>query len=158
MPNCCPSAESQYEIISKDLGLAMIYRVMDQPEQARRHFELAERVLAARVADKPEAGNVVAAHAVALAGAGRADEAKAAIRRSFELYPVNKDRWIATWRLYNQAVIEMMSGSSSAAVATLSGLMDRQTDVVSTAILASSPVFAQLRGRDDYQALLAAHD
>ncbi|MDO9693706.1 MAG: protein kinase [Candidatus Latescibacteria bacterium] len=155
LPECM---ESQYEIISRDLGLAMVYRVMDQPEQARRHFELAERVLSVREAEMPEAGNVVAAHAVALAGAGRADEAAAGIRRSFDLYPVNKDPWIATWRLYDQAVIEMMSGSSAAAVATLSGLMDRQTDVISPAILASSPVFAQLRGRGDYQALLAAHD
>ncbi len=153
LPEC---VESQYEIISRELSLAMIYRAMDDPEQARRHFALAERILAARMAEKPEAGNVVAAHAVALAGIGRADEAMAGIRRSFALYPVNKDRWIATWRQYDQVVIEMMVGRAEAAVANLGELMTRQTDVVSPALLASSPVFDPLRGREDFKRLVAA--
>jgi serine/threonine protein kinase/tetratricopeptide (TPR) repeat protein len=153
LPEC---VESQYCVISRDLALALVYRVMDRPEQAHRHFEQAERILAARVAAKPEASNLVAAHAVALAGVGRADEARAAIARSFELYPASKDRWIETWRLYDQVLVEMLSDRAAAAVATLADLAKRQTDVISPAILDSSPVFDALRGRSDFQKLLGA--
>jgi hypothetical protein len=92
---------------------------------------------------------------VALAGAGRTVEGLAAIQRALTLYPASKDRWIATWRRYDQAVIEMLAVRPESAVATLSDLMTRLTDVVSPAILASSPVFDPLREREDFKRLLA---
>ncbi|MBK9304197.1 MAG: hypothetical protein IPM94_10000 [bacterium] len=134
----------------------MIYRVMDQPEQARRHFD-AERVpggARGRQARSRQRGGGARGGPGRRRAGGRGEGRDPALLRTLSR---QQDRWIATWRLYDQAVIEMMSGSSAAAVATLSGLMDRQTDVVSPAILASSPVFAQLRGRGDFQALLAEH-
>jgi tetratricopeptide (TPR) repeat protein len=154
LPEC---AESQYVTVCRDLAMATAYRAMDRPEQAREHFVRAEALLAAQVAAKPDAGNLVAAHAVALAGAGRGDEALAAIERSFALFPASKDRWIATWRQYDRVVIELLLARPDAAVATLADLMQRQTDIVSPAILAGSPVFDALRGREDFRALIARH-
>ena len=147
--------EAQYVASSQDLAAGLVHRAMDRPDLARRDFTRAEAVFAAKVAENPEAGNRRAAHAVALAGMGRHEEALAEIQRSFELFPASKDPWIATWRLRDLVFIQILSGQPEAAVQTLADLLARQTDVISAAILRNSPYFDDLRDRDDFQRLLA---
>jgi serine/threonine-protein kinase len=146
--------ESQYETISRHLALARLHQAMDMPDRARGDFERAEAHLSAKLAEKPEAGNLVAARAIALAGLGRGDEALAEIERAFALYPAAKDRWIQSWRVYDLAYIQMLVGRPGEAVETIGGLMKRQTDAISPSILRMSPDFDPLRGRADFQALL----
>ncbi len=152
LPEVLPT---QYQVTSRDMAAGLAHRAMDRPEVAREDFTRAEAILAAEMQENPEAGNLLAAHAVALAGMGRHDEALAEIRRSFELYPASKDPWIATWRLWDLAYVQMLAGDHEGAVATLSELMSHQTDVISPAILRGSPHFDDLRGREDFEALLA---
>jgi TolB-like protein/Flp pilus assembly protein TadD len=147
---------TQYQTTSRDLAAGMTYRAMDRHEQARESFARAEAVFAVKVAEHPEAGNLRAARALALAGVGRHDEARAEIQRSFALYPASKDPWIMTWRRWDLAIVQLLAGEHEAAVQTLAELMTRQTDVVSPAILRHSPLLDDLRGREDFQALLAA--
>ena len=147
--------EAQYEAISQDLALGKIHLAMGQTDLAKEDFTRAEFAIGEKLKEKPGAGSLVAGHAVALAGMGRGDEALIEIDRSMKLFPASKDPWILTWRLYDKAYIQMLAGKPAAAVQTLSELMQRQTDVISPAILASSPIFDPLRGRDDFKALLA---
>jgi len=146
--------ESQYVVISRPLALAGLHRAMDMPDAAREDFARAEAHLSAKLAEKPEAGNLVAAHAIALAGLGRADEALAEIERSFTLYPAVKDLWIQGWRVYDKAIVQMLSDRPAEAVGTLAELMKRETDVLSPSLLRTSPDLDPLRGRADFQALL----
>ena len=146
--------ESQYEVISRPLALARLRLAMDMPDAARADFARAEAHLSAKLAEKPEAGNLVAAHAVALAGLGRGDEALAEIERAFTLYPAVKDLWIQGWRVLDKAIIQMLADRPAEAVATLAELMKRETDAISPSILRTSPDFDPLRGRADFQALL----
>lgn len=148
---------AQYRTSSRDLFRGMALQAFGKPEQAREAFARAEAELASEVARNPEAGNVVAAHGVALAGLGRHDEAEAVVRRSLDLFPASKDPWILTWRLWDLAYIKILAGEHADAVAILADLMGRQTDIVSPAILRSSPFLDPLRGREDFRALLARH-
>jgi Flp pilus assembly protein TadD len=134
----------------------MTYQAMDRTDEARAAFVRAEAVLAAAVAEQPEAGNTRAAHAIALAGVGRHQEARDQLERSFTLYPASKDPWIMTWRWWDQAYIQLLSGDHEAAVKTLARLVAHPSDIISPAMLQHSPFFDDLRGRDDFQALLAA--
>lgn len=147
--------EAQYETISQDLSLGKIHLAMGQVDLAKEDFTRAEFAIGEKLKEKPGAGSLVAGHAVALAGMGRSDEALIEIDRSMKLYPASKDPWIQTYRIYDKAYIQMLAGQPEAAVQTLSELMQRQTDVISPAILGSSPIFDPLRGRDDFKALLA---
>jgi serine/threonine-protein kinase len=147
--------ESQYAVVSRDLARAMIHLALDRSELAGQEFARAEAALREKLREKPAAGNLVAARAVALAGMGRGEEGLAEIGRSLDLFPASKDAWIRTWRLYDRALIQVLAGRPEEAVSTLTDLMSRQTDVVSPSILANSPQFDGLRGRDDFQALLA---
>jgi hypothetical protein len=60
-----------------------------------------------------------------------------------------------TWRLWDLALIQILGGDHEAAVATLADLVRRRTDVLSAAMLRHSPFLDELRGRDDFQTLLA---
>ncbi|MBU1676649.1 tetratricopeptide repeat protein, partial [bacterium] len=146
--------EAQFSTVSRHLALAQTHLAMDMTDTAREDFVRAEAVLAAKLMEKPGAGNLVAARAVALAGLGRGDEALAEIERAFGLYPASKDRWIQTWRLYDLALVQMLTGRSAEAVATLGELLKRRTDVISPSILRSTPDLDGLRGRPDFQGLL----
>jgi len=145
---------TQYLTTSRHLASAMVHRAMERQDLARQEFSRAEILLAAEVVEKPDAGNLRAAHALALAGSGRHDEALAEVQHSLELFPASKDPWIATWRLWDLAYIQMLCGQPEDAVETLADLMTRQTDVISPAILHNSPFFDELRGREDFQRLL----
>ncbi len=147
--------KTQYRATSKDLATGFIYRAMDRPDLAREAFARAQVTFAAEVAAHPDAGNLRAVHAIALAGMGRQDEALAEIEHSFDLYPASKDPWIRTWRQWDLVYIQMLGGQHEAAVATLADLMTHQSDAISPAILRNSPHFDELRDRDDFKALLA---
>jgi len=147
--------ESQYVASSRFLETGDVLRAMDRHDEAREHYARAVDLFAGLVAEKPESGNRHASYARALAGVGRYDEAVAEIDRSFTLFPASKDPWIATWRLYDKADILIQAGRHADAVAVLGELMQRQTDVISPAILRNSPVFDPLRGREDFEALLS---
>ena len=150
--------EAQYETISRDLELGRIHLAQGLTDLAHEEFTRAEAVFSDRLGKKPDAGNLVAGRAIALAGMGRADEALAEIERSFGLFPASHDPWIQTYRLLDQAYIQMLIGQPADAVKTLIGLMQRQTDIISPAILGTSPMFDPLRERDDFQVLLAQYN
>jgi tetratricopeptide (TPR) repeat protein len=151
-----PLYEQQYNAIGRDIALAMTHRAMGQQDLAREEFTRAEAVIGARLAEKPDAGNLVAAHGVALVGMGRTAEGLDEVQRSFDLFPASKDLWIQTYRLYDLAYAQTLADEPGAAVQTLTELMKRQTDVISPAILVTSPHFDDLREREDFKALLAA--
>lgn len=133
----------------------MTHLATEHPDEARRAFARAEQVIGAKLREKPEAANLVVAHAVALAGVGRGEEALTVFPRCFGLYPVSKDSWIRTWRLHDLAYVQMLADRPAAAVRTLAELVTKPTDIISPQILAATPHFDRLRGREDFQRLLA---
>lgn len=147
--------EAQYRTVSRDMAMDRLHGVLGQDDLARADFTRAEAEVGALAATKPDAGILVAAHAVALAGMGQSEEALAEIARSMTMYPASKDPWIQTWRLYDLVIIQMLAGQTDTAVQTLGRLIERQTDVISPALLQSTPDLDPLRGRDDFKALLA---
>jgi len=147
--------EAQYLATSRHLATGLAHQAMDRPELAREDFTRAEALIAVKVAEKPDAGSLRAAHAIALAGMGRSEEALAAVQLSLDLFPASKDPWIATWRMWDLAYVQMLCGQAEDAVRTLESLMSRQTDIISPAILRNSPYFDELRGREDFQRLLS---
>jgi non-specific serine/threonine protein kinase len=149
--------EAQYLAVSRDLETARILEAMDRDDLARQHYERARTFFADRVAERPESGNFKAAHARALAGVGRYDEALVAIEATFTLFPASKDPWIATWRMLDKATIQIQAGLHEDAVQTLDDLLQHQTDCISPAMLRNSPRFDDLRERDDFRRLIAEH-
>jgi TolB-like protein/Flp pilus assembly protein TadD len=147
--------ETQYNVLSIDLSRGLVHRAMGRSELADQDFKAAEAAIRTKMVEKPGAANLVSAYAIALAGLGRGEEAMREIERSFDMFPVNRDQWIRTWREYDLATIQVMIGRHEDAVLTLSALMDKQTDIISPWILESAPVFDPLRERPDFQELAA---
>jgi len=148
-------SESQYFVISRPLYEGLVYLAMDRRESAQQSLARAEILLSDKLREKPAAGNLVAAHAVVLAGLGRSDEALAEATRSLDLYPGNKDAWIRQWRLYDLAYVQAITGQMDDAIVTLRQLLAAPCDAVSPAMLRNSPAFDSLHGRDDFEALIA---
>jgi TolB-like protein/Flp pilus assembly protein TadD len=146
--------ETQYQTVVRDLNRALIHQAMGRHDRAREEFELAEDALNLALERSPDAPNLVASRAIALAALGRGEEAVAEIRRTFQLYPVSKDPWILTWREFDLAHIQVLAGRPAEAVETLARLLQKPTDVISPWILENSPVFDSLRDREDYKELM----
>jgi len=148
--------DSQYYVVCRPLAEATIYESMDREEAAREAFTRAEEVLRVALRESPDSGTMTSAYARSLAGLGRGEEAVALARSALDMYPADKDVWIHSWRVYDLAIVLILSEEFDEAMLTLRELAETQTDALSPALLRKSPAFDPLRDREDFEALVRA--
>jgi serine/threonine-protein kinase len=93
-----------------------LYRLMNQPEQARTSYEAARVVLERAVKDRPDDWLARGFLGIAYAGLGRKAEAIREAKRAVELLPVSKDAYAGTIPRLRLAVVYTMVGEDEAAL------------------------------------------
>src|SRR4029077_10608648 len=107
----------------KQGGLALIQRVVGDTASAKAAAEQARRTLEPINKDQPDNAFVAAALAVAYAILDEKDSALKEAERAITLGPGNKDRLSGPGFEENLALVEMMIGENSRAIATLTRLL-----------------------------------
>ena len=108
---------------SKQLGNALVHRVAGDTAQAKAFAEQARNTLEPLRKEQPDNAFVAAALAVAYAILDEKDSALNEAQRAITLSPSNKDRLSGPAFEENLALVEMMIGENSRAIATLTRLL-----------------------------------
>ena len=108
---------------SKQVGLALAQRVAGDTAHAKADAEQARNTLESLKKDQPDNAFVAAALAVAYAMLDEKDSALNEAQRAITLLPSNKDRLSGPAFEENLALVEMIIGENSRAIATLTRLL-----------------------------------
>src|SRR5437762_358290 len=108
---------------SKQVGLALAYHVAGDTAHARDDAEQARSTLESLKKDQPENAFVAAALAIAYAALDEKDSALNEAQRAITLLPSNKNRLSGPAFEENLALVEMIIGENSRAIATLTRLL-----------------------------------
>jgi len=141
----------------KALFAASLRAALGKTEEARRDFEIALRMLEARLPAAPEDSRYRSALGVALAGLGRREEAVREGRRGVELLPVSKDAVYGVCHVIDLAHIYTLLGESGKAVEQLEFLLSNP-GWISVPFLKADPRWLPLRGHPGFEALLIKYD
>jgi tetratricopeptide (TPR) repeat protein len=109
---------------SKQMGLALAQRVAGDTAQAKAAAEQARNTLQPLRKEQPDNAFVAAALAVAYAFLDEKDSALKEAERAITLVPSNKDRLSGPAFEENLALVEMIIGENSRAIATLTRLLE----------------------------------
>jgi TolB-like protein/Flp pilus assembly protein TadD len=109
---------------SKQMGLALAQRVAGDTAQAKAAAEQARNTLEPLRKEQPDNAFVAAALAVAYAFLDEKDSALKEAERAITLVPSNKDRLSGPAFEENLALVEMIIGENSRAIATLTRLLE----------------------------------
>ena len=123
------------------------------PGGAAAHYESARVLLVELCAQQPEDPDIYGALAIAYAGLGLRDEAMHEAATALQLRPVSFDAVDGPLGLEILARVYTMLGDYDAAIDTLEGLL-AMPSTISAMMLRLDPVWAPLRGRPEFQALL----
>jgi TolB-like protein/Flp pilus assembly protein TadD len=146
---------NQFLVRPPALLRGLVYRLSGDPAAARAAFDSARVELERASAGAPEDVRLMGAHALALAGLGRGDEAIALAERAARLLPPEREAWRGTARLEDLALVQVMAGREAEAVRTLEQILARPFSL-SRAAVARDPVWAPLRDRDDFRRLVGS--
>jgi TolB-like protein/Tfp pilus assembly protein PilF len=108
---------------SKQMGLALAQRVAGDTTSAKAAAEQARKTLESLKKDQPDNAFVAAALAVAYAILDEKDSALNEAQRAITLSPSNKDRLSGPAFEENLALVEMITGENTRAIATLTQLL-----------------------------------
>ena len=108
---------------SKQVGLALAHHVAGDTAHAKADAEQARNTLESLKKDQPENAFVAAALAVAYATLDEKDSALNEAQRAITLLPSNKNRLSGPGFEENLALVEMIIGENSRAIATLTRLL-----------------------------------
>ena len=100
----------------KELQKGGLYRLMNQPEQARASYEAARVVLERAVRDRSDDWRPRGYLGIAYAGLGRKAEAIREAKHGVELLPVSKDAFAGVEPVLLLAVVYAMVGEDEAAL------------------------------------------
>jgi TolB-like protein/Flp pilus assembly protein TadD len=123
---------------------------------ARADFERARALLDAYVREHPDEANGRSARAIVLAHLGQADEALREARMALGLYPATHDAWIRQYRVFDLAIVEILTGRHDAAIERLGELLAQPSNQVSVGLLQNSPLFDPLRQHPGFARLLVS--
>ncbi len=141
----------------KTLFTALICQALGETERAREAFEAALRSLEAEVRARPENALCRSALGVALAGLGRREEALREGRRGVELLPLSKDAVYGAPHVIDLAHIYALLGETGKAVEQLESLLSREGWVSVPYIEMDFYRWHALRGKPEFEALLAKY-
>jgi len=145
---------------TKQLGNALVYRVAGDTTQAKAFSEQARNTLEPLKKEQPDNAFVAAALAVAYAILDEKDLALTEAQRATTLSPSNKDRLSGPAFEENLALVEMMIGENSRAIATLTRLLQTpyggwlySPSPITPALLRLDPIWDPLRSEPAFQKL-----
>jgi tetratricopeptide (TPR) repeat protein len=143
---------------SKQVGLALAQRIAGDTAQAKADAEQARSTLEPLKKDQPDNAFIAAALAVAYAMLDEKDSALNEAQRATTLLPSNKDQLAGPAFEENLALVEMMIGENSRAVATLSRLLQTpyggwlySPTPITSALLRLDPIWDPLRSEPVFQ-------
>jgi eukaryotic-like serine/threonine-protein kinase len=145
---------------SKLVGLALAERVLGDTARAKADAGEARTTLESLKKDQPENAFIAAALAVAYAMLDEKDSAINEAQRAMTLLPSNKDRLSGPAFEENLALVEMIIGENTRAIATLTRLLQTpyggwlySPTPITPALLRLDPVWDPLRANPDFQKL-----
>jgi len=162
------SRETQLEFTSgiekgsKQVGLALAQRIAGETAQAKADAEQARNTLESLKKDQPDNAFVAAALAVAYAILDQKELALNEAQRATTLLPSNKDHLSGPAFEENLALVEMIVGENSRAIATLTRLLRTpyggwlySPTPITSALLRLDPIWDSLRSGSMFQKLCA---
>jgi serine/threonine-protein kinase len=145
---------------SKQLGNALVHRVAGDTTQAKAFAEQARNTLEPLRKEQPDNAFVAAALAVAYAMLDEKESALNEAQRAITLSPSNKDRLSGPAFEENLALVEMITGENTRAIATLSRLLQMpyggwlySPTPITSALLRLDPIWDPLRSDPAFQKL-----
>ena len=141
-------------MLPKPLLRGEIYRAMEQPADAARHYAPARVLLERIVKMAPDDPRRRSALARVYAGIGRRDDAIRQAQLAVDLAPIDKDALLGPELLENLAEVATMVGDTDLAIATLKQLLSMPSKV-SRPMLRIDPRWGPLRGEAEFEALVA---
>jgi tetratricopeptide (TPR) repeat protein len=117
---------------------------------ARAEFERARPLLESYIREHPDEANGRSELAIVLAQLGQADEALRQGRIALGLYPALQDAWIRQFRVFDLAVVEMLTGQHDAAIERFA---DSCPSLEPDSVASCAPAFDRC-GRTDSRRLL----
>jgi TolB-like protein/cytochrome c-type biogenesis protein CcmH/NrfG len=145
---------------SKQLGNALVQRVAGDTTQAKAFAEQARNTLEPLRKEQPDNAFVAAALAVAYAMLDEKESALNEAQRAIKLSPSNKDRLSGPAFEENLALVEMITGENTRAIATLTRLLQTpyggwlySPTPITPALLRLDPIWDPLRSDPVFQKL-----
>jgi serine/threonine-protein kinase len=145
---------------TKQLGNALVYRVAGDTAQAKAFAEQARNTIEPLRKEQPDNAFVAAALAVAYALLDEKESALNEAQRAITLSPSNKDRLSGPAFEENLALVEMIVGENSRAIATLTRLLQTpyggwlySPAPITPALLRLDPIWDPLRADPAFQKL-----
>ena len=145
---------------SKQLGNALVYRVAGDTAQAKAFAEQARNTIEPLRKEQPDNAFVAAALAVAYAMLDEKESALNEAQRAITLLPSNKDRLSGPAFEENLALVEMIIGENTRAIATLTRLLQTpyggwlySPTPITPALLRLDPIWDPLRADPVFQKL-----
>ena len=141
-------------------GLALVHRVAGDTAQAKAFAEQARNTIEPLRKEQPDNAFVAAALAVAYAMLDEKDSALNEAQRAITLLPSNKDRLSGPAFEENLALVEMIIGENTRAIATLTRLLQTpyggwlySPTPITPALLRLDPIWDPLRSDPVFQKL-----
>ena len=145
---------------TKQLGNALVYRVAGDTAQAKAFAEQARNTIEPLRKEQPDNAFVAAALAVAYALLDEKELALNEAQRAITLSPSNKDRLSGPAFEENLALVEMITGENTRAIATLTRLLQTpyggwlySPPPITSALLRLDPIWDPLRADPVFQKL-----
>ena len=145
---------------SKQLGNALVHRVAGDTAQAKAFAEQARNTIEPLRKEQPDNAFVAAALAVGYAMLDEMDSALNEAQRAITLVPSNKDRLSGPAFEENLALVEMIIGENTRAIATLTRLLQTpyggwlySPTPITPALLRLDPIWDPLRADPVFQKL-----
>jgi len=145
---------------SKQLGNALVHRVAGDTTQAKAFAEQARNTLEPLRKEQPDNAFVAAALAVGYAMLDEKESALNEAQRAITLSPSNKDRLSGPAFEENLALVEMITGENTLAIATLTRLLQTSyggwlysPTPITPALLRLDPIWDPLRSDPVFQKL-----
>ena len=148
--------EGQFSYFPKTLKLAEIYQMQGKPELAKVHFDSARIFLENMVATDPSDSRFRSALGIAYAGLGMKKEAIREGELAMEMMPLEKDFYIAIFRMEDLAQIYAMTGEYELAIELLDEMLSMPGNI-STNLIMKDPTWEPLWSLPEFKEMLEKH-
>jgi non-specific serine/threonine protein kinase len=133
---------------------ALAYYRMGRAEEAHRWFEFAAREAANELETDGDNHEVIGVRAIALAGAGRCEEAMREVQHASRIMPMSRDAVSGTDVIVNRSIVYMICGDEDRAIDDLEYLLSVPA-FMTRSLLRVHPAWDELRDNPRFQRLIA---